>query len=168
MVEDCPDAKPPGEATEVEPAEDPAEEAKGRAPEASAVEGDSAHGYDAPCRQSFMQIAITGQGESSFKFAVTQVRVLDGAGTKLGTVKTRMPTIWKSEGYAAWDEMVMPMNAVKASYKVSLPTWDDASKQVGPNYGSAYMLEADVSINGVSKTIRSSPVVPEPPDMVET
>lgn len=161
MVEDCPDAAAEAESAAAEMIP----EARAKRP-ASDMPAEVA--YPQPCQQSFMQISITGQGESTFKFSVAKVRVLDSAGTKLGTVKTRMPSIWESAGYAAWDETVMPNAPVKASYKVSLPTWDDGSKRAVIDFGATYFLEADVMVNGVSKTIRSTLVAPEPAGLIQT
>jgi hypothetical protein len=58
---------------------------------------------------------------------------------------------------------------VQASYKLSLVTWDEGGAQTAQApYGMNFFVEADVLIDGVSKTIRSSLIAPEPPDMIET
>lgn len=176
-MEDCPDP------VQAEPAKAaPAEgksmqkpvEAKGaleerEAPQGDMAEGDSDRYSRPPCSQSTMQFAIGDSGDNAFQFAVGEIRVLDIGGKRIGVVKSRMPTLWKAEGYASWNEMVAPNTEVKASYKLSLPTWDDPNRPAGnSNHGLSFILEADVTIDGVSKTVRSNPVVPEPVEMIET
>lgn len=173
LQEDCPDPAPPAAAgAAIQEAKSAVQERE--APQGDMAEGDSDRYSRPPCSQSTMQISINGQGDSSFQFSLGEVRVLNGEGEKIGVVKSRLPTLWKAEGYASWNEMVAPNVDVKASYKLSLPTWDDPNRPAGnTQYGVTFMVEADVTIDGIgktvrSKTVRSNPVVPEPADMVET
>jgi hypothetical protein len=174
LVGNCPDAEPDAKqeaksadsGSMVNPALEKRAPAGDRVPDA---EGDSAYEYEEPCVQSTMQLAIGGQGDRSLPFRVTALRVLDSTGKRVGTVSSRMPMIWKADGYQAWDETVMPNDAVQASYKLSLVTWDEGGAQTAQApYGMNFFVEADVLIDGVSKTIRSSLIAPEPPDMIET
>lgn len=174
LVGDCPDPTPDPkqEAKSVESASrvNPAlAEGAPAGDRLVAAEGESERDYDRPCTQSTMQLAIGDQGDRSLPFRVRALRVLDATGKRMGTLNSRMPMIWKADGYQAWDETVMAKSAVQASYKLSMVSWDEGGAQSGQNlYGMAFMVEADVSIDGVSKTIRSSLIAPEPQDMIET
>ncbi len=173
VQQDCPDPKPEPEA---EPAMEEAKsatmtKAAAMAEEADedVAEGDSEFGYAPPCVQSMMQISITGQGKNSSKFAVKEVRLLGPNDKKLTVVPTRAPSIWKDNTYAAWDETVAPSTDVKASYKLGFRSWYEVEKALGgSSYGPMFVIEADVSIDGVAKTIRSASIVREPEEMVET
>ena len=124
---------------------------------------------DMPCSQSSIQIAITGQGDSSSKLSIRAIRFLGPKGQDLGTLVARAPTIWKAEGYSVWDEMVMPKTDVKASYKLSTPSWAEVqSKLGGSTFGPLYRLEADIMIGDVKKTVRSAEITREQVEMVDT
>lgn len=122
-----------------------------------------------PCSQSSMQISITGQGDASSKLAIKATRLLNPKGDAVGTLATRRPKIWQAEGYAPWDETIMPKTDVKASYKLSLPNWTEVQNKIeGSTYNTMFRVEADIEIDGVPKTIRSSEVVREQTEMVDT
>lgn len=165
LQENCPDEKPAPEGDAPESSMKPG----GEKEEEKRAQGDMDADYYEPCMQSSMQIAITGQGESSSKFAIQEVRLLGPKGAVLGTIKTRGASIWKDNGYAAWDQVIAPSTDVKASYKLTLSDWSAIEKKLGTgSYGAIYMLEADVEIDGVTKTIRSGQVSRERVEMIET
>jgi hypothetical protein len=159
MLEDCPDA-------------DPVEAKEARAvtePEGEMAEGKRDERYAEPCAQSTMQLAITGQGESSSKLKIVALRLVGPDGKTLDTLEARSPTIWKDNAYVPWDQMVLPKTDVKASYKVSIGNWSKVEKALGgSSYGRMYVVEADVEIAGVRGTIRSSKATREPVEMIET
>lgn len=154
ILEDCPDTD--GHSAAVEEMADQDRE-------------DSADYLGMPCSQSSMQIAVTGQGETSSKLKIAAIRLLGPKGQNLGTLVPRAPTIWKAEAYSAWDEMIMPKTDVKASYKLSVPNWTAVqSKLGGSTFGPLYRLEADIMIGDVTKTVRSAEIVREQVEMVDT
>lgn len=154
ILEDCPDAEADS-LTEGDMA-DQDREADG-------------YGGDMPCSQSSMQIAITGQGAASSKLAIKTIRFIGPKGQALGTLAPRAPTIWKAAGYAAWDEMILPKTDVKASYKLSVPNWNEVQQKLGGStYGPLYRLEADIMIGETTRTVRSAEVVREQTEMIDT
>ena len=82
--------------------------------------------------------------------------MLGPKGQDLGTLSPRAPTIWKAEGYSAWDEMIMPKTDVKASYKLSAPNWADVQSRLGGStYGPLYRLEVDIMIGAAREAVRA-------------
>lgn len=164
MLEDCKDEPAAEEEQE-------SQEAKRAPAEGSslAMEMDEAKGYVEPCRQSTMQLAVTGQGDASAPLKIVQVRLLGPKGATLDVIETRGPTIWKDNGYSSWDQVVLPKTDVKAAYKLTLDDWATIEKNLGGNsYGPMLSVEADIEIGGVKKTIKSSQVTREPVEMIET
>jgi hypothetical protein len=161
ILEDCPDS-------DAKPSADRQSAPSGDMADNEADMGGYAHG-GMPCSQSSMQISITGLGDASSQLAIKATRLLGPKGDTVGTLVTRRPKIWKAEGYAAWDETIMPKTDVKASYKLSLPNWSEVQNKIdGSTYNTMFRLEADIEIDGVPKTIRSSEVVREQTEMVDT
>jgi hypothetical protein len=171
MLEDCPEPAKV-EAATVEAAtegERRPEPKRAEGATADVAEGDSAYGYVEPCGQSTMQIAVTGQGDVSSTLKVVEVRLLGPDEAILGIIAARSPTIWKNNGYGPWDQVVQPKTDVKASYKLSLDNWGKIEKTLGQSsYGPMFLIEADIDIGGVRKTIRSSQAAREPMEMIET
>ncbi len=125
--------------------------------------------YVEPCRQSTIQFAVTGQGATPADLRIVALRLLGPNGATLDTLKTRSPSIWRENGYAAWDQVVPPKTDVKASYKLSLGNWSKVEKSLGgSSYGPVFVIEADIEIGSLRKTIRSSQVVREPVEMIDT
>jgi len=167
MLEDCPDPAKVEAATEKEQRPE-AKRAQGAVAQ-DEMEGDSAYGYVEPCGQSTMQIAVTGQGDFSSKLKLVEVRLLGPNDEILGIIAARSPTIWNNNGYLPWDQVVQPKTDVKASYKLSLDNWGKIEKNLGrSSYGPMFLIEADIDIGGVRKTIRSSQAPREPMEMIET
>jgi hypothetical protein len=164
LYEDCPEADPKAAADDNRTRID--SEAGGMAPGGAA---DLQQGYGMPCSQSSMQIAITGQGEASSTFRITALRLLGPKGETLSEMQPRMPMIWKADGYAAWDQTILPKTDIKASYKLSSPDWGQVQEKLGSgSYGPLFRLEAELKIDDVSKTIRSSETTRQRIEMIDT
>jgi hypothetical protein len=184
MIEDCPDRAPlppapttlnrgmpmpppsavvpKDEAAQKAPADEApsAELAPGAAAKMApgAALGDSPHGWSPPCSQSTMQISFTGQGDTPGRVVIERVRLLEpGTFEELGRLSVRHPAAWTESGYFAWDEILPAGGSVKASYSLGLPNWSDVErKKAGASsYGHMFVLEVEVSIDGVSQTVRS-------------
>lgn len=167
-IEDCPEPKPAAEA--------PGALSPGGAPAAgvaipsaqqeslpnvkmgasSRMRGDGV--WQQPCSQSTVQLAVSA--DFSGQFRIDAVRVID-ANTKqrVGTTALRQPTRWDTGTYEAWDMRVTAGTEVKVSYKLGEPE----GSIMGP-----ILLELDVAIDGVRRTIRSNEFSREPPHMVVT
>jgi hypothetical protein len=160
MTGDCPDPEPVQEAKRARPQSEA---------EASAVEGDSDRYSVPPCQQSMIQLSFTGQGESSTKVLLKEVRVLGPDGSVLGTAKSRNPTEWKNNVYTPWDQMLKPKTDAVVAYKLGIPTWASPEAQSsGSSYGTMMRVEVDVVIGDVTKTVKSGEYTREPEEMVET
>ena len=132
-------------------------------------DSDSEDGWVQPCRQSTMQIAITGQGAVTSNFTIKEVRLLGPDDAVLSVVASREPSLWNGSQYSSWDQKVAPKTDIKASYKLSLGDWSSIEKALGRNsYGPLFVIEADVAIDAVPMTIRSGKVAREPVEMIDT
>lgn len=164
LLENCPDAAPKAAA------DDKAVEHAGLAADMEAADSDEfGTGYAMPCSQSTMQLAITGQGGASSKLSILAIRLLGPKDEVLGTLQPRLPMIWGETSYSPWDETILPKTEVKASYKLSAPDWGEVQKKLGgSSYGPLFRLEADIKIDGETKTLRSSEVTREHTEMIDT
>lgn len=165
MQEDCPDP--------VAKMAAPAEPSQSRelAAGARARPSGDGQGWDMGCTQSMVQLSITS--EVAGKFVVTGVRVIDPASNKVaGPAAVRGPTLWnESGGYAAWDERTTPGRALKVSYKLGEPDFSRAAELVGPTFNTymgPFVLEMDVVVDGVRRTVRSPVFSREPPHVMVT
>jgi hypothetical protein len=162
ISEDCPDTEPKAASNaKAAPSED-------MGVSAEEMDSDSEYG-GMPCSQSSMQLAITGQGNSSSQFGIVAIRLLGPKGEFVGTLEPRLPKIWKAKGYAAWDQIIMPKTDVKASYKLALPNWSEVQDKIeGSTYNTIFRLEVDIFIGSVPRILRSSEFVREQSGMVDT
>ena len=135
----------------------------------SARPGDSFH---QPCTQSTVQLAVNSEFAGPFR--VEAVRVLDPASKRVaGTTTLRQPTQWKADAgsYTPWDARVPAATDLNISYKLGDLDFSQADKQGGPiinTFMGPFILELDVSIAGVRKTIRSAEFSREPEHMIVT
>jgi hypothetical protein len=182
MIQDCPeqDATPaagprpaPGApAAPMPPADEGVRQDESRAARGASVAGKPGYApIRQPCTQSTMQLSFTGQGPTSAKVKIEAVRVLAASGDELGTVNARLPTAWKQDGtYQTWDETIAPETDVKASYKLSVPNWNDVEAKLGDRnpFETKFVLEVDVEVGGELQTVRSPEFVREHPHVIVT
>lgn len=121
---------------------------------------DSSSGsFQQPCSQSTLQLAFTGQQGKSSVATLKAVRLQLADGTGLGSLATRMPTIWileEESRYVVWDGTIEPGVDHKASYKLSVPDWGAIETTLGgSSYGRMYTVEVDVEIDGKVTTLTS-------------
>ncbi len=162
VQQDCPDPQPAKPAAMEKSMAAPSEDM-------DEAMGDVSENYVAPCTQSSLQIAITGQGETSSEFSIKEVRILGPKGKTLDVIGSRLPTIWKDNTYVPWNQVILPKTDVKASYKLGFRGWRTVEETLGgSSYGPAFIVEADVEVGGTTKTIRSAPVIREPEEMIQT
>lgn len=122
-----------------------------------------------PCSQSTLQLAFTGQEGSASTATLKAVRLQSAEGKALGTLETRLPTIWKESGYEAWDGTLEPGADHKASYKLSVPDWSEVETALGgSSYGTMYTLEVDVEIQGKVTTLTSPQFERGRPQIIKT
>ncbi len=176
MIQDCPDPKPV--------AQKPAAPAQPAAPAPSAAmpirmedaaRGASARGtadFVQPCTQSTVQIAFTGQGDTTGAVHIEEVRLLLPDGSRsVATLTARSPTAWAESGrYEPWDQIIGPRKDVKASYKITVPEWSkvDAALDSHNSMGHMFLLEIDIAIGGQRQTIRSPQFPREEPHIIVT
>ena len=144
MINDCPDKE---------------DAAPAAAEAAMQTQGDSERGsggFEQPCTQSAMQLAIDSDVEGPF--VVDAVRLLGADGKPVATLQPRRPSKWVDGAYKPWDERVAKDTDLKASYKLSIPAWHEVDEKLGggSSVGKMFLLEIDVSVNGQKQTIRSS------------
>lgn len=125
--------------------------------------------FDSMCRQSTLQLSIESSADAGVAFAIKDVRIRLADGDKaLGTMATRNPTVWNDSKYEAWDEQVPAGASLKAGYAIGHPNWAEVEKASGKSsWGPMFILDVDVEVDGVVRTI-SSPKVPrnEPVNIV--
>lgn len=116
--------------------------------------GACAPGYECPslCRQSSMQLAFASASSTPAKIAIKAVRLMDrNTRAVLQTLTSREPQQWSADQYRAWDESLPAGAVLKASYKLSAPTFyygGDARLSYQP-----YLVEVDVEIEGELRTL---------------
>ena len=137
-------------------AQDCGGEAKGAADFAP---GACAEGYACPslCRQSSMQLAFTNAGKLEASVEIRAVRLID-MGTKkvLETLKSRDPQMWNADKYTAWNELVPGITVLKATYKLSAPSYNyPAAFDSNRSAYQPYSVEVDVAIDGQVRTLQA-------------
>lgn len=158
LIQDCPDPKM--ERVKADRADEPMVKRKRKA---------GSGPMHQPCTQSTVQLAFTGQGPKSATVKLKEVRLLTAEGKPLGTLASRMPSIWKDSGYEAWDGVLAPDSDHKASYKLSLPDWSAVETTLGvSSFGAMYTLEVDVDIEGTVTTIKSPQFERGRPQIIKT
>jgi hypothetical protein len=124
------------------------------------------------CSQSTVQMALGSDRAGPFR--IEAVRVLDGAKARVaGSSRLRAPTRWdpQNASYLPWDEQIAAGGDLKISYKLGLLDLSGAGPLVGSDFNvfsGPFVLELDVSVGGVRRTVRSPQFVRQNDDMVET
>jgi hypothetical protein len=161
LLEDCPD--PPEAAVD-------GDRKEGVEADRQASQREMAKGYVPRCEQSTVQLAV--RSDRSGRFRIEAVRVLDGAKRRLaGSAKLRQPTNWGDGQYQRWDERVVAGKDLQISYKLGALDLARGEALVGPDFNTMsgpFILELDVSIEGVRQTVRSPAFQWQRMDMVET
>jgi hypothetical protein len=170
---DCPDP--------VEPHESPSQPAAAAMPPPansvaagpSAERGaDTAFGWSPPCTQSTVQLLLTNVGPRDAQVRVEAVRLLDAANKReLGTMAPRKPTRFEAGTYQPWDERMPTGATVQAGYRLGDPDWGKVQSTVGPSvdlFARPFVLELDVSVDGISQTVRSPEFLREQEHLVVT
>jgi hypothetical protein len=131
--------------------------------------GDGPGGWSPPCTQSTMQLSIANAGDREGKLRIEGVRLLDAASKRdLGKIEARKPSQWNPGGtYQPWDQVVPAGATVKVGYRLADPDWSQVESGADPDT-RPYVLEIDVSVDGVSQTVRSPEFVREPVHMIVT
>ncbi len=153
------------------PQEPAAGVAMDESPGASLVGGGP--GWSPPCTQSTMQLSIANVGDREGKVRVEAVRLFDARGNKeLGKVQARKPSQWNPAGtYQPWNESIVHGTTVKVGYRLGEPDWSAVNTILGAEtdpYARPYVLEIDISIDGISQTVRSPEFVREPVHVIVT
>lgn len=102
------------------------------------------------CEQTSMQLAIiVPSGTSATKVRVKSVKLFDDAGTLVGTLTARKPTVWstKTSTYEAWNESVAASGTLNVSYVLSQPAWS----RVQDRWNKTFTLKVVVSVGGVDQ-----------------
>lgn len=171
LLQDCPDPQPvaPAPSAGAPMAKEPSAQSR-----MDVAAGDTPNGvaWQPPCSQSTVQLSV--RSDVAGKFRVEAVRVLDAGSKKVaGTATLRGPVSWREGNgtYAAWDERTLAGDELKVSYKLGDPDLSRAGETVGPafnTYFGPFILELDVSVDGVRRTIRSGEFSREPPEIMVT
>jgi hypothetical protein len=120
-----------------------------------------------------MQLALRNPGEADATLRVEAVRLVDVASKRaLGPVVVRKPSVWSPDGtYRPWDERVPVAADLKVGYRLADPDWGKVQETLGAGtnvYAQPFVLEVDVSIDGVRQTVRSPEFVREQVHMIAT
>jgi hypothetical protein len=165
LLEDCPDPPEPGAAEA--PAADQAPAAARSMPAPGPTQPGAAlmrkagpGGGSPPCIQSTIQLSFNNTGAAPGKLQIMAVRLLDAADKReLGTLQSRKPQLWSDDaGYKPWNETVDDGANIKAAYRLADPDWSQVqSKLPGGTilYTRPFILELDVTVDGVVQTVRS-------------
>lgn len=175
MIQDCPDPEPepaPADAPSAERAAPmPAQPAPGAVARSQPHQaGDVAPGdsFRQPCDQSTVQLALETDGDAPVTVEIKAVRILS-KGKAVGELASRKPTLWRDNGYQPWDQTVAPGTPVKASYKLSMPSWSEVEQAIGTSsFGHMFTLEIDVAVDGQLQTVSSPEFPREEPHVIVT
>lgn len=161
LIQDCPDPKKELAKSDMALDEPTSKRKAKRAPGAGPLRQ--------PCTQSTLQMAFVGQGSTSARVKLGEIRLLTKGGQSLGTLAHRAPSLWKSSGYEAWDELLAANADSQASYKLSLPDWAAVEAAIGSSsYGQMYVVEVDVDIDGTITTVTSPEFERGRPQIIKT
>lgn len=105
------------------------------------------------CRQSSMQLQFSAFEKS--EVSILDVRLIDPkTGQVLERLKSREPQQWSGDAYISWDQVLQPTVVLKASYKLSAPSYNyPGAGDSRFGYASKYTVEVDVLINGELHTV---------------
>lgn len=159
LMNDCPhlDPKPDEDTSQAKPSaiEPPAQDAPSPGAMARSVpKGDTADGLTRQrraCSQSTMQLTFTGQGDASSKAKIVSVNLYSSGDVDLGTLESRVPMVWRDDGYVIWDETIPAKTDLKASYRLAT----NGKLNAGPGGGGTYYVEVVVDIDGKTQKVRS-------------
>lgn len=140
---------------------------------AGAALHDAPGGWSPPCTQSTMQLSIANLGDREGKLRIDSVRLFDARSNKeLGKIQARKPGQWNPIGaYQPWNEVIGAGATVKIGYRLGEPDWAAIPTIPGTDtdpYTRPYVLEIDISVDGVSQTVRSPEFVREPVHVIVT
>ena len=124
---------------------------------------DGSDGWQQPCTQSSMQLALTNTGDAPGVVFIKSVRLLDAASKQpLGTLNARRPTLWDANSlagsYQKWDQRILPGATLKTSYSLGDPSWTEVTQKLGGSaneYTTPFILEVDIVVDGAVQTVRS-------------
>jgi hypothetical protein len=133
----------------------------------------SGPGWSPPCTQSTMQLSIANVGDREGKLRVENVRLFDARSNKeLAKIQARKPGQWNPIGtYQPWNEVIGAGATVKIGYRLGEPDWSAVHTILGTDtdpYTRPYVLEIDISVDGVRQTVRSPEFVREPVHVMVT
>lgn len=114
------------------------------------------------CQASNVQLALVASATGApAQVVITEIAVLDRAGTRLGTMTARAPLVWRDHAYQAWDATLRPGEALRLSVPTSAPPW---SAMPGGRTGAGlFQVEVTITVGGVAVTARSAASIgPEP------
>lgn len=121
--------------------------------------GACAAGFACPslCRQSSMQLSFGSSSPTAAKIEIRAVRMMDSKTHKLlQTLTSREPQQWSADKYLAWDEILPAGAGLKATYKLSAPTYNYPVADSDARFGySTYSIEVDVAIDGDMRTLQA-------------
>jgi len=130
-------------------------------------------GWSPPCTQSSMQLSVANAGDQEGRLRIEAVRLLYApTKTEVGKIDARKPSQWNAGGtYQPWNQVVPAGATVKVGYRIGEPDWSKVDATLGGDadpYARPYMLEVDISIDGITQTVRSPEFVREPVHMIVT
>lgn len=105
------------------------------------------------CRQSSMQLAFASSSLSDTNIEIRAVRLIEPSTKKvLQTLSSRSPQQWSGDAYIFWNEILPAGQGLKATYKLSAPSYHWASDA---RFGlQKFIVEVDVAIDGEVRTLQ--------------
>lgn len=123
---------------------------------------DAPGGCGFACRQSSVQLDIVSTAHAPASFEVRAVRLYNkSTGALADTLTASEAKQWVNNQYAPWNEQIAPASAVKATYKLSTPSY--STGLVGGRFSSTvYTTQVDVAIDGEVRTLAGPDAHREP------
>jgi hypothetical protein len=112
------------------------------------------------CEQTSIQLSITAPaGAKPAELTVKKVELFDEAGTSLGVLEVRAPSLWSdANGYMPWDQKITPPAELSVSYALGRPDWS----KVKDRWNKTYVVKAVLAFGGADQTVQQNVEVGAP------
>ena len=115
------------------------------------------------CRESSVQLDIVSTAHSVSRFEVRAVRLYNKeTGALVDVLTASGAKQWLNNQYTSWNEQVAPSSTVKASYKLSTPTYGSGATDARFGFSTTYKTQVDVAIDGEVRTLAGPDAHREP------
>lgn len=105
-----------------------------------------------------VQLAFIAEAASTAaSVEVVRVSLVDATdGAVLDTLEASSPEVWNGGGYVPWNQRVTPGGDLKASYRLTVPSWSSIDAGRRNAYSRTFKLRVTLRIDGVDVLMQST------------